>query len=163
MGGVIIKKINKKSIVLSIVLTIVFVVANSLMPAIQNITYNTYSTYSNIVYAAPKGGFKSGSFGKSSSSFSKSFKSGSFSTSKSSKTNNSSTAKSSIFGKPSSSGSSYNTKRSFIPIPFPVFTSHRSYLGGGFLGFGIISAFVKFIIFIIIIIFIIRLIRKIKR
>lgn len=152
---------------LSFFLTIVFTLANSISPALLSLTY---SPGYDIVYAAPKGGFKSGSFGKSSSGFSKSFnsggfKSGSFSTSKSSKSNsNGTTSKSSIFGKqPSPSSNSYNTKRSFIPLPFPVFTSHRSFFGGGLMGLGIISAFVKLILFIFIIIFIIRLIRKIRR
>ncbi|PJI08042.1 amino acid permease [Clostridium sp. CT7] len=150
-------KIKRKNIVACFLFIFMFFTANIFIPS----NIKDYTLQNNIVYASPRGGFHSGSFSSHSSSSSGGFKSGSFSNSHSS---SSKSSKSGLFGGSSNKGSSssYSQKRSYIPIPIPIFGHH--YYGGSYgMGSFFVFRIIKFILFIIVVIFIYRFIKKMRR
>lgn len=165
---------NKKKLLLTVLLTFTFLWTNVLGDEISNLL-NKNTSYS-IAYAKPKsssGGFKSGSF-KSSGSSSGGFKSGSFSPSsgsgssggfKSGSFSNTKKGTSSFGGNNSSTYSGSKTRRSFLPIPIPIPWGHGTSFGPRFFGFGyglfsMIWGLIKFIIIMALIIYIIRRFRR---
>lgn len=162
-----VSKIKLKRILVTIVLTLTFLLGNSIVFNPQLLGKDSKF---NVVYAAPKGssgGFKSGGFSTTpkSSSPSGGFKSGGFTTTP--KSSGGSNSGGFFNTKPKTTtpfgGSSYDSsRRSFFPIPIPIPWGSRGYYGGGY-GFGIFSFFWSIIKIIIIIAIILWVLKRFRR
>jgi len=140
--------LKKRSILLLILLTFFFLIANTLGPELASLIHSqkAYSIYT--VQAKGSSGFHSGSF--SSSKSSGGFKSGTFSSIPKASSSSSTGSGSSLFG---SGGNSH----SFIPIP--MFSHSYFGLGNGIIG-GFGSIFLKFLVVVVIIIVIRRMFKR---